>query len=295
MTGVTAATPTPGEPMAARTLTLASSLTNTPLSRAFDRTLVGRTANAAIPWASFSRTAYPQAALDLAAGAQRKLAIGEYSAVPLFARIVSALAECGAPFDLISAAARVPTDEIRHAEQATRMMQLMAPDAAAPLALDIAPLEARWSSRSTWRALDAVVVESAVIGESLACALLDACLARAEDVTVRAHFAALVADEIHHARFGWYYLAYRSESWTRPERQRVADCAAKMLVNLESWFAIGRDAPRSCRAAARALGVLDTAGQRRAIKRVVEDEIVPGLDALGLGASQAWRVRRRVD
>jgi hypothetical protein len=29
------------------------------------------------------------------------------------------------------------------------------------------------------------------------------------------------------------------------------------------------------------------------VRRIMEDEIVPALDAVGLGASHAWRVRRR--
>jgi hypothetical protein len=47
------------------------------------------------------------------------------------------------------------------------------------------------------------------------------------------------------------------------------------------------------RTGARALGVLESKGQRETVKDVMENEIVPGLDAIGLGASHAWRVRER--
>src|SRR5262249_27294622 len=57
------------------------------------------------------------------------------------------------------------------------------------------------------------------------------------------------------------------------------------------WF--GRDAPKEARSAADALGVLDSESQREVVRQVMEEEIVPGLDALGLGASHAWRVRER--
>ncbi|MBS2012997.1 MAG: hypothetical protein JST00_08930 [Deltaproteobacteria bacterium] len=273
-------------------LELETSLTHTPLARAFDRTLAGGRTKTAIPWRSFDRTRYPAVALDLAASAHAKLATGEYGAVPLFSRITAGLAECGAPFDLIAAAARVPSDEIRHAEQAVRMMRLLSSSHRVP-PVDIQMIERRWARKPTWRLLDRVVIESAVIGETLACGLLAACEDIAEDPTLRAGFASLVADEIHHARFGWYYLAYRTERWSKADRQHAADRAAAMLVNLESWFAIGRDAPRGARAAARALGLLDTATQRATLKDVVESEIVPALDAIGLSASHAWRARRR--
>jgi len=42
------------------------------------------------------------------------------------------------------------------------------------------------------------------------------------------------------------------------------------------------------------LGVLDTARQREALRRVMDEEIVPGLDALGLGASHAWAAREKL-
>ncbi len=271
---------------------LSPSFSGTPLGRVFERTLSGKKAKAPIPWSSFDRTAYPEPALELAAAAQGKLAGGEYGAVPLFSRIASALAMNGAPFDLIAAAARIPGDEIRHAEQAVRMMRLLAPDAAPP-PVERAPIESRWPRRVTWQVLDRIMIESAVIGETLACGLIDACATRSEDATVRAHFSAIVADEIQHARFGWYYLAYRAERWSKADKQHAANRAGAVVVELEGWFAQGRDAPRGCRDAARALGVLDTKTQRRIVKETVEDEIVPGFDALGLGASHAWRARRR--
>jgi hypothetical protein len=64
-------------------------------------------------------------------------------------------------------------------------------------------------------------------------------------------------------------------------------------MDIERQFWRGRDAPRGCKQAAAALGVLDTPSQRKIVRRVMVEEIVPGLDAFGLGASHAWRQRRR--
>jgi hypothetical protein len=110
---------------------------------------------------------------------------------------------------------------------------------------------------------------------------------------VRAVYSSIVADEVHHARLGWYYLAWRAPAWTRAERQRVGDRAGAYVVEIEKQFWRGRDAPEGVRAAARALGVLESEGQRRAVRAIMDDEIVPALDALGLGASHAWRQRKR--
>jgi hypothetical protein len=154
-------------------------------------------------------------------------------------------------------------------------------------------LATRYSHRMNQEELDDFIVEVPAIGETLACALLKACAERATDPTVKALYANIVRDEVHHARFGWYYLTWRAPQWTQAERQRVADRMGTHVVDIERRFWKGRDAPKGARKAASALGVLDSASQRVVVRRIMEDEIVPALDVLGLGASHAWRVRRR--
>jgi hypothetical protein len=270
-------------------------LTATPLAKRHSRFVDGleRRRIPTIPWDSFDRSRYPTPALRLAVQAQSALALGEYTAIELFAKIASGLALLGAPIDLVQEACRIPSDEARHAEYALRFASLCAGSDVA-VGLDPSRATPRWERPSTLAALDAVMVEVAAIGETLAAALLSTCRWQAKDPVARALFSAVVADEVHHARLGWYYLAWRKDRWTRAEQQHAADCAGRMLVELEPNFSMGRDAPRGSRVAAKALGVLDSAAQRRTLRLVVEDEIVPGLDALGLGASHAWRVRKRV-
>jgi hypothetical protein len=269
-------------------------LTQTPLARQHERVMQGRPrhAIAPIPWGAFDATRWPDGALAFALDAQQKLAVGEYLAVDLFARVASAIALHGAPIDLVAAAAAIPSDEIRHADITLRMASLLA---GREVTVDVNKklLTKRYTHEMTQEELDDFVIEVPAIGETLACALLKACVDRATDPTVKALYANIVRDEVHHARFGWYYLAWRAPQWTRAERQRVADRMGANVVEVERRFWNGRDAPARARKAARALGVLDSPSQRVVVRRIMEDEIVPGLDALGLGASHAWRVRRR--
>jgi hypothetical protein len=269
-------------------------LTKTPLARQHERAKPGGRARAAraVPWATFDRSKYPASALALAENAMLALAGGEYGAVDAFSRLVSALARNGAPFDLVSAAAEVPIDEVRHAELALRTASLYAGKDVA-VDLDTSSFDTPWPSTGSLEDLDAAMVQLPTISETLAAALIDACRERATDPMARAVFSTIMADEVHHLRLGWYYLAWREPQWTRAERQRAADVAGHMIVQIERQFWNGRDAPRGSQRAAAALGVLDSKTQRAAIKRVVEDELLPGLDALGLGASRAWRVRVR--
>jgi hypothetical protein len=275
-------------------LKLRRSLTATPLARLHERVMAGHPTHrfTAIPWGTFDPKRYPDAAVALAFDAQKMLAIGEYVAVDLFARVASATALHGAPLDLVAAAARIPSDEIRHADITLRMAQLLA---GRELTIDVADrfVARKWPHDMSLEDLDHFVVEIPAVGETLACALLQACAERAVDPTVKALFQNIVRDEVHHARFGWYYLTWRVKEWSDAERQRVADRMGTLLVELERRFWTGRDAPPGAKKAARALGVLDSQTQREVVSRIMEDEIVPGLDALGLGASHAWKVRRR--
>jgi hypothetical protein len=281
-------------PSRSETLWIERVLTATPLSRQHERWRREGRGRAAptIPWAEFDRKKYPKPALSLALDAMMGLARGEYSALDAFARLSSGLARNGAPLDLIAAAAQIPADEIRHAEYALQMASLYAGEDVA-VDVDSSAFDLGWPAADGLESLDRAMLELPTISETLAAALLVECRERATDPVARALFSAIVADEIHHLRLGWYYLAWREPQWTRAERQRAADVAGESIVRVEEQFWFGRDAPRGSRRAAAALGVLDSKTQRAVVRRVMEREIVPGLDAFGLGASHAWRVRRR--
>jgi hypothetical protein len=132
-------------------------------------------------------------------------------------------------------------------------------------------------------------VDASAIGETLAAALLGESRRRALDPVISAALTAIAADEVHHARLGWYHLAWRAPQWTPPERQRVADHAAAVVAGVRLRAVTGHDAPPGAEEAASALGLLDTASRRDTIARVMDEEIVPGLDSFGLNATYAWK------
>jgi hypothetical protein len=288
-------TPGRGEARAAAgALRIERRLTETPLARQHEHALRARRERArrSLPWNAFVRAKYPEAALRTAAASQRALALGEYGAVDLFSHLTIDLSLHGAPFDLIAACTRAPADELRHADYAIRAAALFAGEPVS-VQLDRDGLGKVLGKRLSLEELDVMMLEVGLMSETLAAALLSACGQGASDPFVKAFFASLVADEVHHARLGWYYMAWRAPQWSRAEKQRVSDRAGRMLVELEARYWKGRDAPKGCEDAARALGVLGSIAQREVVRAVAEDEIVPGLDALGLGASHAWRARRR--
>jgi hypothetical protein len=276
-------------------LELRRTLSSSPLARQYDRALDGRATRkiVSIPWSRFDRSAYPEPALALACKAQTMLAMGEYQAVEIFSRLAGALALNGAPMDIVAAATRAATDEIRHADYAFRMAGLFGGTDDVVIDVDRARALNKWGTHLGFEALDAMMLEIPAIGEALACALISASRSRASDPVARSLYTSILGDEVHHTRLGWYYLEWRAPQWSTAERQRVADRAGELVADVEKRFWWGRDAPAGSRKAARALGVLESEGQRAVIRSIMEDEIVPALDNLGLGATHAWRVRKR--
>jgi len=271
-------------------------LSDTPLSAVHDQAIVGALSRGSreVPWHAFERASYPEEALALARDLFCKLAGGEYSAVALFAQITASLALNQAPIDFVAASARVSSDEIRHADYCLRMASLCQGSEvtvevpAAALATDI-------PHSLSLVELDFLMLKYAAVGETLAAALLTECRRRASDPVLRALFTSIVSDEVHHARLGWYYAKHRAERWSPELRQRLSERVAEFVMGIELEFSEGRDAPAHASEAARALGVLDSTTQRNAIADVMNSEIVPALDALGLSGSLAWAQRRRIE
>ena len=273
---------------------LTRTLSSTPLAEVHDdaiRGAVGRSSRP-IPWQEFERSRYAEEALSLARDLFVQLAGGEYSAVALFAQITSSLALTQAPIDFVAASARVSSDEIRHADYCLRMASLCQ-GSEVTVTVPSAALASDIPHALNVEELDFLMLKYAAVGETLAAALLTECRRRATDPVLRALFTSIVSDEVHHARLGWYYAKYRAELWSPEMRQRLASRVAEFVVGIEVEFSRGRDAPAHASDAARALGVLDSATQREAIASVMNSEIIPALDAIGLSGSQAWARRRR--
>jgi len=223
-----------------------------------------------------------------------KLAGGEYSAVALFAQITASLALNQAPIDFVAASARVSSDEIRHADYCLRMASLCQ-GSEVTVEVPSAALESDIPRSLSLEELDFLMLKYAAVGETLAAALLTECRRRASDPVLRALYTSIVSDEVHHARLGWYYAKHRAERWSPALRLRLSERILPFVAGIEVEFSQGRDAPAHASEAACALGVLDSTAQREVIADVMNTEIVPALDAIGLSGSRAWAQRNRFD
>lgn len=262
--------------------------TSTPIARRYEANLGARSRHkGSIAWDRFDAGAHSPAALALAARAYQELAASEYGTSAVFARVLDAMIVCGAPFDVIAEAAQAPLDELRHADHALRLVALCGGEPMV-FGIDRERIDPARSHARTPSELDAVLVDLSAIGETIAAAWIAESAQAATDPVVLDVLSDIAADEVHHARLGWHYLAWRSPQWSVAERQHVADRAAAVVDHLRGIDPPAGDVPPALEDEAAALGVLDTRARRAALVRVMEEEIVPGLDAFGLNASYVW-------
>jgi hypothetical protein len=266
-------------------------LGNGPLARKQLRELTLGSARRAraIPFSAFSPERYAEPALALASDQYGALARGERSAIGLFARLAAALDTFAAPREFVLAATAAAHDEARHAQYCEEFAVRCGFDTGSAPA---APSPSEPEPESLIE-LDIAMLRSVALSETLAAELLMACRRLAREPVARALLTTLIADEVHHARLGWYYAASRAHCWSPEERQQVADALAEAVIRIESEFHWGRDAVEPFDRPTRALGVLSTPQQRSSIQDVVQNEILPGLDALGLNASKVWEIARK--
>jgi hypothetical protein len=269
---------------------ISRAFTDGPLVRQYEARTAARN-DRTIPWSSFAASRYSRATLGYVARAARVLAAGEYGALTLFSTIASGLALHGAPFDLVAAAVRIPDDEMRHADAFTRFAALCAGTSVESVVVDVETegLHKRCVPAATLLELDHVMIQLSAVNETIAGAFLDGCLESATDPVAHALHASILRDEVHHARLGWYYLAWRAPRWTLEERRRVADQTGLLVMDIARRHKDEREPPHAVEVEARALGVIDFEERRKIVCSVMEEEVLPALDSFGLGASLAYK------
>jgi hypothetical protein len=257
------------------------------------------------PWpdfAAFDRAAYDEPLRRSAAVQWAGRARAEHGSVQQFTQIGHALADARVPLHVLGAIARLVTDEVRHAELCVEMGHACWPEGLARGDVVFA-----WPTPvPPWRApspdaLEQWVAEAIAVacclGETLSRPMLEAIAVVATCPIAEACARQILRDEHLHATFGWETLA-----WLVP---RLADDGRVALQHRIGQAFAGLQRTTAC-----GIGVEDVAGRELEITRgepnlgtlsdeqyamifyaTVEQEIIPGLDALGLDGKAAWSDR----
>ena len=135
------------------------------------------------------------------------------------------------------------------------------------------------------------VLSICCLSETVAVSLIGAERAEMPDGALRDLLTRIWADEVGHARFGWVLAPRLVAGLTAAEKRRVSAYLAVAFAHLERHELAHLPLHASPPPEGAALGLCSGRDARTLLYATLSEVIVPQLDALGLGASQAWRER----
>jgi hypothetical protein len=209
----------------------------------------------------------------------------ETRAGKLFEVVRDALGSVGASSELLALAEAAIDDEARHGALCNEVARAYDPrlPALSPEAPAVVP---SYVGAPAALKPHLVIVGMCAINETTASAFLEASIASASGVLVRAALRALLSDEIHHARIGWIHLA--SPRVGDAERGAIGGWLPSLLAaHVESWREIG---PESNTGWIAEQGCLAPEAIQEVVWASLRDLVLPGLDRVGIDtrAARAW-------
>jgi len=240
---------------------------------------------------AFDASRYADGAVEEARGMWLVRMRAEHDSVPALTALAGQLVEAGATLDAQGVALRMAIDELRHTEICGAAVRALGGDPT--YELREAPRLPSWPGVTPEeRALRNVLFGNAFIETVNAANLVDI-LDTMTDPYLREATRLLLADEVHHASFGFDYLT----TWA-PFLDAQPDVRASLNRWLPRAFAelerarSGAGLPPKARDADQiALGIPDPARLTEVLHHTVQGAILPALEGFGLDATTAWRER----
>jgi hypothetical protein len=209
------------------------------------------------------------------------------------ASVFAGLAEQFATLELLEQAAllrRFAADEQRHGAQCGAVVEALGGTALAS-AEPPSELPAHPDAGTALEAAMRNLLSVCCLSETVAVALISAERWQMPAGPLRSLLARILADEVTHARFGWRTLDALAPGLDEHARARLAQYLRVAFAHLVEHEL--RHLPAHVRAPALGThyGLCDGAQARALFRQVVREAIVPGLEARGLAAADAWRTR----
>ncbi|MBL0197746.1 MAG: ferritin-like domain-containing protein [Myxococcales bacterium] len=214
----------------------------------------------------------------------------EYASARVFAALVPQAMAAGLDADSVHALTEMAAEELDHAVRCARVVvALGGAGALAECALPALPEVPTHADASPLEALLRNVLDVSCISETVAVALVGSERELAATPELEAELAAILADEVGHARFGWRLLEVATPSLTPRARTRLGAYLACALRERVDSFAPFLGHPEASRAA-QSLGAPAGPATFQVFVETIEQITVPGLERLGLPARRAWEV-----
>ena len=199
-----------------------------------------------------------------------------------FAAIAGGLVEFGVVQPVIEIVTAAVRDEVRHAEISASLAARYRGDAVRWPAPVKTMLPAFAPATGKLRTTLFVLAQSC-INETLACAVLEACVAQGKSPLVRAGQQSILSDEIDHARAGWAHLA---SSFVSAEDKKTLGPWLRRLLAAKLDALLDEAAPLPGEAFPDH-GMLSRATFMKVIHAALDDVVFPGFDAAGIDTTDA--------
>ncbi len=240
----------------------------------------------AVDWQAFDASAYSPRDLDAAASLWQARAVQEMHSLALFTELASKLHLLGAPLDWSGAFARMMADEVRHTDLCLRMCEALGRPAAPEIDPEALHLLGAAASRARVRQ---AIVAAFCVGETLSGRMFKAAFRAADVPLAREVVAAIVVDETFHGELGWELGALLMRDDGEAFASERAALAAELPELFLHYARLCLASPGRAWALASAdrgsgpnFGTLSAAGYARAFFEGMEEDVVPGLVAIGL-------------
>jgi len=252
---------------------------------------VARPRKGEIHWDAFDRSAYAEEDLDRAASLWLTRARQEMFSLALFTELAGQLHLLGAPLDWSGAFARMIADEVRHTDLCMRMCEALG----RPASPEIDPAELHLhGERSPRGHVRHTIVAAFCIGETISGRMFRRALKAANVPLAREVVQAIVIDETFHGELGWELgaLLMRNDGAAfLAERSTLASELPRLFRHYARLCCASRG-PTWARGESEVapgpnFGTLTDAGYARAFFDGMEEDVVPGLVAIGLHEAQA--------
>ncbi len=241
-----------------------------------------------VDWSAFDASAYDAKALDAAARAWSMRALQEFHSLALFTDLSAKIQLLGAPLDWSGAFARMIADEVRHTDLCMRMCDALG----RPMQPEVKEDELQLSSPAALRVhVRDVVVAAFCIGETISGRMFRRAFQAATVPLARDVVAAILVDETFHGELGWELGALLMRDMDATERQEITSRLPHLFAHYQrlccaspgrAWATSNAEeepAPN--------FGTLTQAGYARAFFEGMEEDVVPGLCAIGLPEARA--------
>lgn len=239
--------------------------------------------------------AYEPSTLAAARRVWLKRMVNEHQSAAVFSQLLPQLIEAEATLDHKTAVLRMSMDELRHGGLCGGVVEALGGEAA--VSMELAPRTL--PTHPGCSPLERVVRNAMFVGcicETVAVALTAEEREQTSEPLVRRVIDQICGDESLHARFGWTLVQEAA-----PELD--AEARARTGAWLRGAFAYFEDAemdaipfcprgPDELVKQGQALGVCENLDTRELVYQTLSEVVIPGLEALGFAASEAWESRR---